>query len=99
MLVRIPAAKKPDRMFEIVFPACQIAILIGFSSLVYHEEVIKVIPGKKGASVRPMKNRQTAKPAPLVMAGIQIVPKLHPNIIMGRNHLGSAFASHRLPGS
>jgi hypothetical protein len=32
---------------------------------VYQDEVISVIPGKKGASVRPMKNRQMQKPTPL----------------------------------
>lgn len=39
MPVRIPAARKPEMMFEIVFPACQIAIRRGFSVLVYQEEV------------------------------------------------------------
>jgi hypothetical protein len=43
MLVRIPAARKPDRMFDIVFPACHIAMRIGFSSLVYHDEVTAMI--------------------------------------------------------
>jgi hypothetical protein len=116
MFVKIPAARKPDKMFDMVLPACQMAMRIGFSSLVYHEDVtvtsqpllrvvqlrvnlLKVIPGKKGASARPMKNRHTAKPAPLLMAGMHIVAMLHAIIIEGRSHLGSAFASHRFPGS
>lgn len=61
--------------------------------------LLSVIPGKKGASERPMKNLQTANPAPLVMAGMQIVPMLQAIIIDGKSHLGSAFASQRLPGS
>jgi len=65
IVVRIAAARKPEIMLEIVFPACQIAILIGLSCLLYQEEVIRVIPGKKGASQRPTTKRQTAKPAPL----------------------------------
>ena len=65
MLCRIPAARKPEMMLEMVLPACHIAMRIGFSSLVYHDEVMSVIPGKKGASVRPMKNRQIQKPTPL----------------------------------
>lgn len=52
-------------MLEMVLPACQIAIRIGFSSFVYQDEVMSVMPGKKGASVRPMKNRQMQKPTPL----------------------------------
>lgn len=36
---RIPAARNPDMMLEIVFPACHMAILIGDSSLVYQEDV------------------------------------------------------------
>lgn len=39
IVVRIPAARKPEIMLDMVFPACQIAILVGFSSLVYQEEV------------------------------------------------------------
>lgn len=39
MRVRIPAARKPEIMVEIVLPARQIAIPIGFSSFVYHEDV------------------------------------------------------------
>ena len=39
MCSRIPAAKNPEMMFEIVLPACQIAIRVGFSSLVYQEDV------------------------------------------------------------
>jgi hypothetical protein len=61
--------------------------------------LLRVMPGKKGASAKPMKKRHTAKPAPLVIAGMQIVPALQTIIIEGRSHLGSAFASHKLPGS
>jgi len=64
-----------------------------------YENILSVIPGKKGASDKPMKKRHTAKPAPLVMAGMQIVAVLHAIIMDGKSHLGSAFASHRLPGS
>lgn len=39
MLVKIPAARKPERMLDMVLPACHMAMRIGFSSLVYHEEV------------------------------------------------------------
>jgi hypothetical protein len=66
--------------------------LVGF-------DLLSVIPGKKGASAKPMKKRHTAKPAPLVIAGMQIVPILQAIIMDGRSHLGSAFASHKFPGS
>lgn len=62
---RMAAAKKPEMMLEMVFPACQIAMRIGFSSLVYQDDVMSVIPGKNGASVSPIKNRQMQKPTPL----------------------------------
>jgi hypothetical protein len=39
MFVKIPAARKPERIFDMVFPACQMAIRIGFSSFVYQEDV------------------------------------------------------------
>jgi hypothetical protein len=65
MVVRMPAARKPEMMLEIVFPACQMAMRSGLSCLLYQDEVIRVIPGKKGASQRPTTKRQTAKPAPL----------------------------------
>jgi len=39
MFVKMPAAKNPDKIFDMVFPACQIAIRMGFSSLVYHDDV------------------------------------------------------------
>lgn len=64
-----------------------------------HGNILSVIPGKKGASDKPMKKRHTAKPAPLVIAGMQIVAILQAIIMDGKSHLGSAFASHRLPGS
>ena len=43
MFSRIAAARKPDRMLDIVLPACQMAIRIGFSSLVYQDEVTALI--------------------------------------------------------
>ena len=43
MPVRMPAARKPEMMFEIVLPACQIAMRRGFSVLVYHEEVTSCV--------------------------------------------------------
>lgn len=69
-------------MFEMVFPACQTAMRVGFSAFVYHEDVtgscqivtnydrpglslLRVIPGKKGASQSPVKKRTIQKPAPL----------------------------------
>jgi hypothetical protein len=61
----MPAARKPDMMFEIVLPACQMAMRIGFSCFVYQDEVMRVMPGKKGASVRPTIKRQIQKPTPL----------------------------------
>jgi hypothetical protein len=39
MFSRIPAARKPEIMFDMVFPACQIAMRMGDSSFVYHEDV------------------------------------------------------------
>lgn len=39
MVCKIPAAKNPDTMFEIVFPACQTAMRIGLSCFVYQEDV------------------------------------------------------------
>jgi hypothetical protein len=99
MCSRIPAARKPEMMFEMVLPACQMAILIGFSAFVYHELVISVIPGKKGASQSPVMNLITQKPAPDVHAGIQIVQMDQPIIIPGRSRLGRTLASHRFPGS
>jgi len=71
-------------MFEMVLPACQIAMRVGFSSLLYHEDVtskndqpqvmisqtgvlLKVMPGKKGASQKPMTKRTIQKPAPLLV--------------------------------
>jgi hypothetical protein len=96
---KIPAAKKPEMMLEMVLPACQMAILMGFSALVYHELVIRVMPGKNGASQSPVMNRTTQKPAPDVTAGIQIVQMLQPIIIPGRSRLGRTLASHRFPGS
>jgi hypothetical protein len=81
----------------------------------------RVIPGKNGASARPVKNRRAAKPAPLapsvntykvacsissqrlsayfVRAGVQIVAAPQATIVDGRNHLGLALASHKLPGN
>ena len=43
MFSRMAAAKNPDKILEMVFPACQIAMRIGFSSLVYHDEVTSFI--------------------------------------------------------
>jgi hypothetical protein len=40
-----------------------------------------------------MKKRHTAKPAPLVMAGMHIVPILHAIIMDGRSQRGSALAN------
>ena len=39
IFVKMPAAKNPDKIFDMVFPACQIAMRMGFSSLVYQEDV------------------------------------------------------------
>lgn len=59
----------------------------------------RVRPGKKGASVRPMKKRQTQKPTPLVMAGMQIVPMDHMTMVIGRKYRGFVLARIKLPGS
>lgn len=89
MVVRMPAARKPEMMLEMVLPACQMAMRVGFSCLVYQEDVtddrvrygglwlkhfhvclLKVIPGKKGASANPVKKRHAANPAPLSFIGV-----------------------------
>lgn len=62
-------------------------------------DLLNVIPGKKGASQRPVTNLTMQKPTPDVQAGMQIVQMLQPIIIPGNNRLGRTFASHRLPGS
>lgn len=61
--------------------------------------ILRVMPGKKGLSVNPMKNRTTQKPTPLVMAGMQIVPMLQHSIMPGKKYLGSDFARSKFPGS
>lgn len=61
--------------------------------------LLRVMPGKKGDSVKPMKKRTTQNPTPLVMAGMQIVPMLQHSIMPGRKYLGSLLASNKLPGN
>lgn len=39
MFSRMPAARKPDRTFATVFPACQMAMRIGDSFMLYQPEV------------------------------------------------------------
>lgn len=39
IVVRMPAARKPDTMLEMVLPACQMAMRVGLSCLVYQEDV------------------------------------------------------------
>ena len=77
MFVRIPAASNPEKMFEAILPACQIAILMGASSFVYQDELIKLTIGRKGPSANPTKNRQTMKDQPLFMRAIHAVMTDH----------------------
>ncbi|KAK1847725.1 hypothetical protein CCHR01_09630 [Colletotrichum chrysophilum] len=39
IVVRIPAARKPEMMLEMVFPACQTAMRMGLSCLLYQDDV------------------------------------------------------------
>lgn len=77
MFVRIPAASNPEKMFEAMLPACHMAILIGASSLVYHDELIKLTIGKKGPSASPTRNRQTMNDQPLFMRAMHAVMTDH----------------------
>lgn len=77
MFVKTPAANKPENMFEAMFPACQIAIRSGASSLVYHDEVISETIGRKGPSAKPTQKRQTKKDQPEDMAAMQAVTTDH----------------------
>lgn len=92
MLVRIAAASNPEKTLEMIFPACQIAIRNGASSLVYHEEVMSATPGTNGPSVNPTRNLQSMKPQGRVMRGMHIVTVDQPNIIIGMIRRGWPLA-------
>lgn len=48
---RIPAARKPERTLAMVLPACQMAMRIGDSSMVYqHEVTLKTVRTKREES-------------------------------------------------
>lgn len=80
MVVKIPAASSPEKMLEAIFPACQIAMRNGASSLVYHEEVMIETIGRKGPSASPTQKRQTRKDQPVDMAAMHAVTTDQANI-------------------
>jgi hypothetical protein len=98
MLVKIPAAKRPESACEMVFPACQIPILKGDSCLVYQEEVMSDTAGTNGPSVKPMRKRQRQKPHPAVTAGIQIVTHDQTSMQLGGRIRGVPLARMTLAG-
>lgn len=73
IVVRIAAARRPEKMLDAIFPACQMAMRKGASSFVYHEELIKLTIGKNGPSATPTRKRQRINDQPLLMAAIHAV--------------------------
>jgi len=69
----MPAARRPDTQDDPMFPACQMAIRSGASSLVYHDDVIRLTMGKNGPSATPTKKRQNTKAQPDFIAAIHAV--------------------------
>lgn len=45
MCSRMPAARNPEMTLETVLPACRVAILRGFSSFVYNDNVTVLLAG------------------------------------------------------
>jgi hypothetical protein len=92
MFVNTPAARSPEKMFDAILPACQIAMRRGASSLVYHEEVIKDTIGRKGPSARPTQNRQTKNDQPEVIVAMQAVTTDQAIMYAGIWYRGRPFA-------
>lgn len=99
MLVRMPAARSPENIFETIFPACHMPIRSGDSFFVYHDEVIRETAGTNGPSATPTRKRQRQKPQAEVRAGMQIVTADHASMILGNMMLGLPFAMNTLAGT
>ena len=98
ILVKIAAASRPEMTLDMTFPACQIAIRRGDSSLVYQELVIKDTAGMKGPSVSPTRNRHRMNDQPLFIAVMQIVTVDQANMKKGIRTLGFPLARIMLAG-
>ena len=99
MLVKIPAAKIPEITLEMMLPACQIPILSGDSSFVYHELVMRDTAGRKGPSVTPTRKRQSMKDQELFMPGMAIVTEDQASMQAGRSQRGLPLAMITLAGT
>lgn len=92
IFVRIPAARSPEKIFEMMLPACHMLMRRGDSCFVYHEEVIRETAGRKGPSVIPTRKRQRRKDHPDFIAGMQIVTADQASMQQGNRMRGFLFA-------
>jgi hypothetical protein len=83
MLVKIAAERRPEKTLLMMFPACQIPIRRGDSSLVYQDDVMSATTGRKGPSVTPTRNRQSMNAHGDLAAGIAMVTADHANMMQG----------------